>query len=431
MDIHQLNQQSGFRGVDDAGIVPTNMPGRGMACHAPAVMILLWLVACTPQPAPPLTSTWGAVVTVGTAEQTRAPAMAAVKDRVTLAWIGASEAGVHQDIAAVQGGSQSAVITLPLPPTFPRDSRLFPAAGERNVHLLWLDVDSAGNPQLYSAVVDETLTLFRGALPVSVAGGRCFDGFSQPDRALWAVWYGGSDAAPALYSAYIDPTGLILRRQYMRLGGGCPVAVATFSGRYLLWMRGDDLYAAPFRNGAISEPRIVGEMPALFDGDRLRSLRGGSDGTRLYAFWNITRANGDHETWLASGTPDTITWDKPRRLVIAPDANTPFETTFNTGKTAAASGAVGGINAAWASPLRTVNDPLAVAVQVDNVALGVVYLRGGDAVGWQRVVSTNPLLGAPELQTDVNRHLYLAWSEPLDTGVARMQVTSTRHLNER
>jgi hypothetical protein len=217
----------------------------------------------------------------------------------------------------------------------------------------------------------------------------------------------------------------------MHPGGGCPAAAETFDRRYVLWARDGALYAAQFLNGTVSTPRRVGEMPTLFDGDRLRGLQAGSDGARLYAFWNITRANGNDETWFTSGAPGADTWQPPRRLTVAPEVGTSFETTFNTGRTAvAASERVDGMAAAWAAPLRTPNAPLPVAVQVNREALGVVYLQAGEVVGWQRVVSTSPLLGAPELQTDRDRHLYLAWSAPLDIGTAQMQVTATRRLSE-
>jgi hypothetical protein len=168
-------------------------------------------------------------------------------------------------------------------------------------------------------------------------------------------------------------------------------------------------------------------MPALRNADRLRSLRAGSDGERLYAFWNINRADGTDETWFASGLPENE-WANPRRLTAAPDETMRFDTTLNTGITYAASESAGGLQAAWAAPIRGITGVLPVAAEVNSDRLSMIYLQNGGVVGYQEILPVRAMLGVPELQLDVNRHLYLAWAEPTDVGAAQIKVTSTRDL---
>jgi hypothetical protein len=80
---------------------------------------------------------------------------------------------------------------------------------------------------------------------------------------------------------------------------------------------------------------------------------------------------------------------------------------------------------AWASPLRGITTLLPLAVWVDG-ALGVLYLDAGEVVGYQRVVDVPGLLAPPALRLDRDRHLYLAWTEPLPVGAAALRMTTTR-----
>jgi hypothetical protein len=395
------------------------------------MVVMLAAAGCTAHtedaPAPP--SVWGDVVTVGTAPQTDAPGMVALPQRVTLAWVGATGAGVHHDVAAVLADQVTPVVTLPLPPRAPRSSRLFPLGNSNNHHLLWLDLDENGTPQLYSALIDETLSVFRGPVRVSEASARCYDAFTQANGSLRVVWLTSDPADPDLHDVEIDNTGRVLRRVLMNaVGGGCPVAVPTLDERYLLWGTANNLHLTRYTSGYLTDEMTVSRTPTLFDGDRLRSLRGGSDGAVVYAFWNITRAGGADETWYTAGQPTDPDWPAPIRLTALADDAEPFETTFNTGRTAAASEGLSGPGLAWAAPLRGVTEVLPVAVEINGSALGVVYLRGGAVVGVQQVIATRPLLGVPELQTDRDRHLYLAWAAPSDVGGAQIRLAATRPL---
>jgi hypothetical protein len=396
---------------------------------------LLLLSACRPESVIDEgdTSTWGDVITLATAEQSDAPALHAAQDRVTLSWIGADDSGVHQDIRAIGNQRLSQTVVLPLPPTFPRNSRLFTATRDPRLHLLWLDVDDDGTSQLHSALIDETMSVFRGQLQVSESGARCFDAFSLADGQLWAVWANTDFQTPVLYSANIEQTGLVLRVQEMAPVSACPVAVQTASSNFVLWQDTDGLMLARFLNGRLETSRRIADVPLLGEGDQMMSFRAGADAEWIYAFWNITRADGSDETWFTAGQLVSDLWESPILLQLTIDADISYTTTYNSGQTWAAQPDDEGLRAAWAAPLPGVTSILPVAIYTENVeqpggAIGVVYFEDGRVAGYQWVVDVRGLLRAPRLTTDRDRHLYLAWSEPTDTGPAQIRLTATRRL---
>jgi len=373
-------------------------------------------------------SAWRPPLTVGVAEQRRAPAMAVSADQVTFAWVGASESGVHQDIVAIRGGQITPAVTLPLPPTFPRDSQLIPAGGEYNYHLIWLDVDGQGTAQVYTAVIDRTLGVFRGVLPVSERGARCFDTFANPDNSLWVVWQSHTD--DTLHTAYIDPSGRVLRTQALGAAQGCPSTASTSEARYLAWPQQGQIYIAAFSgSGNMQPPQAVVASPSLGDADRLRGVSVAGSADRLYVFWNITRANNVDESWFASGTL-LGTWEPPQRLVLSSDEATPYATTYNTGPAYAAQQRWEGQQVAWADPLRIASDVLPVAAEIDGNKIGVLYFEAGRVAGYQPVAPTGSLLGTPRLASDRDRFLYLIWSDPQETGAAHFNVSATKTLLE-
>ncbi|MEM6283428.1 MAG: hypothetical protein AAF787_14645 [Chloroflexota bacterium] len=379
--------------------------------------------AASPPPPPP-PSVWGDVVVAGTTEQTSAPALIAAGERTTLAWVGAGGAGVHHDAVAILNGSISPVVTLPLPPVSPRNSRLFPAASVRNGHLLWLDVDNDGVSQLFTALVDESLGIFRGPLAVSESGALCFDGFRRQDGGVDVLWASVDDT---LHGATIDPGGRVLRVRELMDNAGCPAVTRTFDAPYVLWQSDDALFAGRFVGAGLLDVLAVAEAPAYGEADRIRELRAGSDGTRLYTFWNISRADSTDETWFTGGLPGEM-WPAPRRLTVTPDETARFDTTLNTGITFTATESANGFMTAWAAPLRGVTGVLPVAAEINGDRLSIIYLQNGAVVGYQEVLPARPLLGSPELQLDTDRHLYLTWGEPTEVGPAQMKLTSTRDL---
>lgn len=392
---------------------------------------LLVLAACQPTALPAPYTPWGEVVTVGNAEQTQAPAYAVDPQRLTFAWVQAAADGANLEfpIRALDGGRFSPAVMLPLAPRYARDLRLSPGTSKA-VHLLWLDAADNPTPQLFNALVDETLGLFRGPIQVSEGGARCYDLLAEGEG-VWVMWSGGPPAAPMLYTALIDATGRPLRVQPVLQIAGCPVAAQTFNRQVLLLYGEGRLQMLDFLRGQVGRPVSLVDSPTLAPGDWLRGVRAGSDGERLYAFWNITRADGAHEVWFSYGLPGGAPWPAPQRLAFALDVETPYETSFNTGPGVAALNAPpdAAVSVAWAGPARNVTGVLPVAVVRGGTELGVVYLRDGRVEGYQAVTALQrPLLAPPELQFDRDRHQYLSWSQPTDIAAALLQTAATRPL---
>jgi len=348
-----------------------------------------------------------------------------------LAWVGADTTGVHLDARTLTPGAsplQSSVTVLPLPPTHPHDSQLALGGGDA-AHLLWLDADDNRISQLHSAVITAERDVFRGPLLVSQGrtNVRCYDVLPSPDGALWAAWNDGDPVQPTIQSAYIGPSGLILRRQPLAQAAGCPMIAPTLTGAFVLWVAGDVLHLSDFLSGGLLNTRPITASPPLASGDRVRSVRVGADDTHIYTFWNITRADGTDQTWAVAGTSDADRWGEPSLLRFISDPSTPFETTFNTGQSFAAAPDASGLTATWAAPLDGVTGLLPVAVWA-NGQLGVLYFDSGTVAGYQAVIATGPLLAPPALTLDRDRHLYLAWSEPTATGAAQLRLTTTKPL---
>lgn len=395
------------------------------------LLLVLLLTSCSAPPPPSVSrSVWGDVRTLAQAESAAAPVLAIHPTDVQLAaaWIGADSSGVHHDALALVGDIQSPIVVLPLPPAAPYDLQLVPAALGGH-HRLWLDVDANAQAQLYSAVIDSTLNVYR-TLTLSEAGALCYDVLPQRDGGLWVFWYGGQANYQGMYAAQLDATGLVLRRLRLLTGGGCPYVATSALGDALLWQdaRGA-LYGASVRAGQLREPlRLTAEPLPLTDGQRVVSAFAAHDGERLYLLWNVRDLGGNAQTWLAHGQLSADTWQPatPLRYSAAPD--TAFITSYNGGTATQASATHTGDAVGLAAPLRGATGRLPLAVYTPSAgAVGVLYLDGGAVVGYQAVSTVAPLLDAPRLYTDRSRHLYLTWSEPTPQGgTATLQLATTR-----
>jgi len=306
---------------------------------------------------------------------------------------------------------------------------LFQGGQPSSMHLLWLDTDAFNQPQLYNALIDDSLSVFRGPIQVSDSSARCYDVLTDSSGSLWAIWSGDSISNPALYSGLIDGSGLNLRIQEMLKGSGCPATVRTETAQYILWTdETAQLQIGTFLNGRLLNPHSVVASPQLNTGDTTRSLLAGSDGIWIYVFWNIKRVDGVDETWFTTALPDSDSWQPPQQLRVQVDESTTFETTYNTGDASAAALSESGIPLAWATPLPDVSTVLPVAVESNGDSLAVIYLSDGEIAGYQHITATAGLFGEPELKADRNRHLYLSWSEQTPVSAADMRITSTRQL---
>ncbi len=128
------------------GTRPSLKSGRGWGwgqAYLPWIpLCLILLAACTAAPTPtptPTATPATSAITLTQTPQTDAPALLLRDGQITAAWIGSDQRGVHQDARTLSGDTLGDVITLPLPPTYPYDQQLFPAA-DGGLQLLWLEL---------------------------------------------------------------------------------------------------------------------------------------------------------------------------------------------------------------------------------------------------------------------------------------------------
>lgn len=390
----------------------------------PALLALALLAACAP-PRPPETA-WGPARALAQAEQAAGPALWAEAGRVTAAWVGTDAAGVHQDARALADGALTETVVLPLPPVQPYDQRLLPAAGG-TLHLLWRD-RAAGTleTRLFAARLGPALEVLSGPNAISTSAAYHYSAAPTGDGGLWAVWSGGLPAEPGLFARYVDRAGRP-RAEVIALASDADwpaLAWDAAGGLHLLWREhsSGQLVYARLGDSALSQVTPTGLAVWLSPGDRLRGLHAALDRTHVYALWNVTRASGSDETWLAAGALAGGRWTPPARLGVSAHPDEAFATGFNTGAALAA-----GAGADWlrhAAPLGGQFDTLPLAAQTAD-GLALVYLQGGAAAGWQLVVPSAALIGPAALAADADRHLYLAWAQPAPTGPANLLLTAT------
>ncbi len=390
-----------------------------------ALLALALLAACAPL-RPPETA-WGPAYALAQAEQAAGPALWANARRAAAVWVGADEAGVHQDARALVGGTLTETAALPLPPIQPYDQRLLPAAGD-TLHLLWRD-RAAGTleTRLYAARLSPALEALSGPNAISTGAAYHYSAAPTGDGGLWAVWSGGLPAEPGLFARYVDRAGRP-RAEVIPLASDADwpaLAWDAGGGLHLLWRESSSgqLVYGRLADGALDQVTPTGLAVWLSPGDRLRGLYAALDRTHIYALWNVARAGGADETWLAAGALAGGRWTPPARLGLSANPDEPFESGFNTGAVQAAR-----TGADWlrhAAPLGGQHDALPLAAQTAD-GLALVYLQGGAVAGWQMVVPGATLIGPAALAADVERHLYLAWAQPAPAGPADLLLTTTR-----
>ncbi len=360
---------------------------------------------------------------LGQAEQTNAPALWIGPDRIFAAWIGADGTGVHHDMRVV-ASNMSPFSVLPLPPIHPYAQRLVPAQ-DGKVHLFWLDAGETDETRLFSALITPERTVERGPTPLSDRATIRHALVPNGDGSLWAMWVGEPIAEPVLYVQYVDSLGR--PRQPVRLVSDAdwPAIAWTNSGVSLYWIQPTtgQLQRARLINGALDAMQPI-SIRILFDrGDRLTGFSAGNDHTHSYLFWNVTRADGQFETWWSTSLLDNPTWSQPQRLGADWTTKSFIETGFNGGRAFPAR--VGERWLSWAAPVTGQLDTLPIAAVQGNY-LAMIYFQGGDVIGYQNIAPITGLVGQPLLLTDRDRHLYLAWSEPTPAGYADLKLAMTR-----
>lgn len=406
---------------DEPGKVP--IPSSQLRRVCTINLLLLALCAgCATTSAPE--SLWGPVITWGQAEQSAGPALSVADSVVTAAWVGADEAGVHHDARALVGNSPTEPVTLNLPPTHPYAGQLYPAH-DGKLHLLWLDSNPAGELRLYAALLSPDLKVERGSTLISSRLTLRYTATPLGDGGLLLVWSGGLLAEPALYVQYIDVRGLPRPPVLLVRDADWPTLARSNNGtNHLYWLQAT--------NGSLRYGQIVGESLAqvqrpntnvvLERGDRLHSLQAALDRSHTYLFWNLTRRDGEAQSWMLAGPIDSGRWGQPQRLGVETGEET-LETGFNSGQVLRAQPGTDWLH--WVAPMPGQFDLLPLAAGLGD-SLTVSYFQAGVIAGLQHIAPVNRLIGPPNLRTDRDRHLYLAWAEPTDVAVADLKLTTTR-----
>jgi hypothetical protein len=398
---------------------------RGSLIHLILLGSSLLFTACASPQSPPQESLWGAVIEIGRAEQGTAPAIWTTEQGIAAAWIGADDTGVHQDAIMIREGSSQERVVLPLPPVHPFDQQMIPASNGY-IHLLWLDANPEHENRLYAALLTPTLQIERGPTLISSALTLHYAAVSDGRGGVWVAWSGRLLAEPELYTQYIDSAGR--PRQPNRIAASADwlaMTRANVGDTYLFWLHpiNRQIYHTLLENGTAESIDVLGQAIDIAPGDRLMDFHAALDTSYAYLFWNITHIDGTSEAWYTSAKLDSGAWSYPGRLGFGIESETQLNTGFNGGT---AKSALSGFSwFSWISPLIGQFDMLPAAAYRDGNLL-VVYFRDGVIAGYQTVVVTRPVVGAPALATDQNRHLYLTWSEPNPAGYADLKLTTTR-----
>ncbi len=373
------------------------------------------------------TSLWGRVYHLADTEQAQAPALWVDPDGlVTAAWIGADERGVHHDARGLSETLLSDTITLPLPPVRPYAQQLLPASQEA-LHLLWLDLGADNQQHLFAARLQAGLVVERGPTVISERDTLHYTALPLNDGDVQVIWSGGLLAEPALYAQIISERGIPREAVLLLRDADWPALLRTHEGRlHLFWLKASDhtLQYGILNGQTISNIETVPNVIRLERGDRLHGLYPAVDLTHLYLFWHVTRRSGENETWLITRALNGGDWDQPRIIGVgAFSERALLQTGFNTGRVSAASEGENGLH--WGVPMSGQFALLPVAGRVED-HLVIVYFQAGSIAGYQRLISLRTLIGPPTLFTDRDRYLYVAWSEPNDTGQAELKLTGSR-----
>lgn len=366
------------------------------------VFLLLFLAACAPTESNSTliaVSSWGEIVTIARAEQAEPPALINGGEAgLIFTWVEADRSGTRQRLGRGTLEAITSTTVLTLPPTHPRDQSLY-AGNNGNAHLLWMDADtSTGELALFSALITPTNEIFRGPLRLSNGLALNYSTTQTTDGSLWVAWSGGTISESEVHLREIDPEGRPQLPRRVALDAGYPSAVTlTQDTVMLIWLDFStrQIMRGFFADGVLLEANVIAPMIALRDGDRLVNLRAAADATHGYIFLNITRANGQHEVWLASGQLYSAAWSQPTKLSES---------------------------YRFAAPLDEQRARLFVGI-AEDMGIGVLTLSNGGINRYERIVSNVQLIAPPLLYADAQT-LYLAWASPDPFAPATLNFTA-------
>ena len=380
---------------------------------------------------PQSTSHWGEIVTLAQAEQSDASAILPVNNDLVTAWV---ELRDDEEVVQVMRNydfeQSTESFTQSIVSIYSHTQRIFPASSNF-LHLLWLDAqhdDISAGQRLWSVPISSELVVERGQILLSDVQVYRYTALSSVDNGVTIIFSGGIVAEPALYIQQIDRAGRPnLLPERIQFNGDYPALIQTNDGLiHLFWMRATDdaIFYANLHDGVLENIQNIGDFSELNRGDRIHNFSIGVDGSHFYLFWNVTRVDSSHETWYSSVSIGQNSISTPQQLGVTIIPDVPFETGFNGGAGIIAS--LGDNWTNWAVPLDQQFNTLPLVAQI-NDTLSIIYFQNGDVVGYQEVVTlAHNLIGLPQFKTDINRHLYLSWSEPTEGQYANLNLTTTR-----
>lgn len=365
------------------------------------------------------TNAWGEPLLVARAPQAAPPGFAMVDGQALFSWVGVDERGVHHDARMASGSG----VTLPLPPRQPRDQRLI-AGVEGYAHLLWLDADEDGVPQLYSALLlTPSLEVERG--PTQIGDGLVLHYTEAEDASggVFVAYSGGSVGEPSLTLTGVDTQGRPLPVFDRLRAAEMPTFLWQGGQLRLFWIDRDRamIMGGSIEGGRVRDIRPLVPTPYSEVADRLIDLRAGADASTLYLFWNVERGDGEGQTWYTSASSADGLWSSWALLGSRIRA-AEIETALNVGDVQP-SHADGGM-LSFAAPLSQ-DDAILPVVGERGDNLVVLYLHEGAIYGEQTLRENVILLAPPHLASDRERNLHVAWSQVGADGSADLYFLSS------
>ncbi len=396
-------------------------------------IVCLCLTACAGEPdeASPRQSAWGTVFAVGQAAQRNAPILQITNFSVFAAWTEADDGNVLHMARQIDGTKSGVPQSLPIPTAYPF-MHTWVAQPDGGAHLFWLDAvfdNPQGDTLLWLARVNRDLEMPRNHVRLSQIRADAYDTLSVTEERTLVVFSGGARGEPSLYMLTVDTIGRPSFPEWLTSDVRFPRLTVSASGQPLVyWLRASNgqVMRAQLNDTTLTAITSLTDGLPLEQGDRIESFDVASDNTHTYLLWNISRADGTPEAWLSSRFFDSNRWTAPAQLTMGTPASDPFVTGFNGGSALRVN--AGETALRWAQVANGRYDVVPMVAQIGD-SLRVVYLQAGEIVAVQALVALGQdLVGLPEFKIDRNRHLYVAWSEPTATGLAELNMISTRAL---
>ena len=399
--------------------------GQGLGLKFVLLFFIL-LAACTPaEPivptAMPITSAWGIPQVLATVPSVYAPALMVDGKQRWLAWTQDRER--EQRHIAANEGDDSTILALKA--WYPFGYQLLPAVNG-DVHWLWLDRTQADTNRLrlQSALVNDERIAELDANALSPNAVYHFSAVSLEEGGALVVWSEGLIGAENLAMVRLDGAGRGPFRISLNMYGNYPVVSRTNEGViWMFWLAEGGLWRGQIVGDVLQQVERLVDTPEIAIGERMENVQVAFDAKRAYVLWQLVTADGTPYVMMVSGGNDARSWSVPQQLTFS---ELPFNTqTGYNGGEAKATSTGRGVGVGWATMERGQHSPLPVAITVGD-ELAVLYLQNGEPIAVQRLLDVETLFSAPTIATDNDRHITVAWAQPVDMDGAALMMLSTQ-----